>query len=231
MSQLKYFGRGLRAGLPIMLGYIPVAMAFGIAGASLGLSAWELIATSLIVYAGAGQFFILASLQLGTPFVTMVLLVTLLNARHLLYGPIIEKYLPQGLKNRLVKAFYLTDEVFATCYVGMNKVETAARGSWYMGLGILAWLSWATGTAIGVFAGDELLKAFPVVEKTLGFALPAMFVAVTVQSIQPPMLKAMAAGVVITIGVVSLGFPTLAILVGAFGACLFYTPGDDNAKV
>ncbi|MFV9473801.1 AzlC family ABC transporter permease [Advenella sp. RU8] len=231
MSQLKYFGRGLRAGLPIMLGYIPVAMAFGIAGASLGLSAWELIATSLIVYAGAGQFFILASLQLGTPFVTMVLLVTLLNARHLLYGPIIEKYLPQGLKNRLVKAFYLTDEVFATCYVGMNKVETPARGSWYMGLGILAWLSWATGTAIGVFAGDELLKAFPVVEKTLGFALPAMFVAVTVQSIQQHMLKAMAAGIVITIAVVSLGFPTLAILVGAFGACLFYTPGEQDGEV
>ena len=83
MSQLKYFGRGLRAGLPIMLGYIPVAMAFGIAGASLGLSAWELIATSLIVYAGAGQFFILASLQLGTPLVTMVLLVMLFTSLKL----------------------------------------------------------------------------------------------------------------------------------------------------
>ncbi|NLY65353.1 MAG: branched-chain amino acid ABC transporter permease [Alcaligenaceae bacterium] len=230
MSQLNYFGRGLRAGVPIMLGYIPVAMAFGIAGSSLGLSATELIATSLIVYAGAGQFFILASLQLGTPLATMVMLVTLLNARHLLYGPIIEKHLPKGLKNRLLKAFYLTDEVFATCYVGMGKVEPPARSSWYMGLGLLAWLSWASGTAIGVFAGDELLKAFPVVEKTLGFALPAMFVAVTVQSIQSHMLKALLAGVLVTLVVVSLGYPTLAILVGAFGVCLFYAPGGEDGK-
>lgn len=108
--------KGVQDGLPIVLGYVPVAMAFGISGSSLGLKASEISLTSLIVYSGAGQFFILAAMKIATPWLMIVALITLLNMRHLFYGPIISTYLPESLRQRLAVAFFLTDEVFATAF-------------------------------------------------------------------------------------------------------------------
>jgi predicted branched-subunit amino acid permease len=50
------YSQGLIAGLPIVLGYFPIAFAFGVAATGQGLSPLEAFALSLIIYAGAAQF-------------------------------------------------------------------------------------------------------------------------------------------------------------------------------
>jgi len=44
---------GVRAALPIVLGYLPVGMAFGVLARKAGLSTFEVGLMSLLVYAGA----------------------------------------------------------------------------------------------------------------------------------------------------------------------------------
>lgn len=229
-SQVSYFLQGIQAAVPTMLGYLPASIAFGVGGSSLGLNPFELLLISFLVYAGSGQFLILASLQLGTPLLTMVFLVALINVRHLLYGPIIERYIPPGLKMRLAKAFYLTDEVFAVCYLKLKDIVPEGKTAWHFGLGIFAWLSWISGTAIGIFAGESIIRSYPILGQTLGFSLTAMFVAVTLLTIQGPMVRALLLAALASVIVAALGWSTVAILVGAAVACLFYHPENPTKK-
>lgn len=52
----RNIGSGILAALPLMLGYIPVAIAYGLLAKNTGLSLIDMVLFSLIVYAGASQF-------------------------------------------------------------------------------------------------------------------------------------------------------------------------------
>ncbi|WP_084493549.1 AzlC family ABC transporter permease [Brackiella oedipodis] len=225
----NYFLVGIRSAIPIVLGYLPVALTFGISGAGLGISLPELSLISLIVYSGAGQFMIL---KMYGALSSMVLLVTLLNARHLFYGPILSHVLPPSTKQRLLMAFFLTDEVFATAFLKLKEVPPAGRFAWYMGVGVTAWLSWQIGTVTGVVLGDQLLQHFPLLKNVLVFALPSLFVTLTVLCIN----KSMALALIISSVVCLVVFfysqqSSYAIFAGALSALLCYRPAPQPAAV
>jgi 4-azaleucine resistance transporter AzlC len=229
MSVLNNGLRGVRAGVPVLLGYVPVAMAYGIAAKGVGLSFWETVLISVFVYAGASQFFILAAIKLGTPLPGIVAMVSLLNARHLLYGPLIAKWLPHALHKRLQAAFLLTDEVFATAFHAMGHQPPNAQFAWYIGLGLTAWLSWIGGTVIGLVAGSGLTAQFPQVDQILRFALVALFCSLALLSVKRPMLRALFIASVITLLFLIYAGATPAILAGTVSAWLCYVPRDPAA--
>lgn len=239
MTSRAYFLQGIKDTIPTMLGYFPAALAFGLTGTSIGLNPIELFAISFFVYAGSAQFFILASLQLSMPILSVVFLVFMLNLRHLLYGPIIEPYLPEGLKKRLAKAFLLTDEVFAVCYLKLKTIPEQGKTPWYFAVGLFAWWSWLLGTLVGIFAGEYIFKSYPLLAQTMGFALTALFVGVTFLVIQAPMLFAITLGGVVSLFFAYMEWSSVAMLAGAAVACLVYQPpkqtnllvqeGDSNA--
>ncbi|CAM4069196.1 AzlC family ABC transporter permease [Bordetella tumulicola] len=212
---------GLRACLPVMIGYFPVAMTFGIAGLSTGLSPLQVVLISVLVYAGASQFLLLASIKAGTPWLWVVALCSLLNARHLLYGPLLSRFLPEPLGARLKLAFLLTDEVFATAFQRIEHVDPAYRNRWMMLLGLGAWVTWIAGTAVGVYAGDGLERHFPMLSQVMRFALPALFLALVCQSATRTLRGAIVAALVVGAVCAALGQTTLAILAAAVVGCAF----------
>lgn len=219
---------GVQDAFPIVIGYVPVAMAFGVTGASLGLKASELTLTSLIVYSGAGQFFILAAMKIATPWMMIIALITLLNLRHLFYGPILSQYLPTSLKRRLQMAFFLTDEVFATSFHRMKSLEESDRTAWYFGLGVSAWLSWVGGTVLGLITGEQLLAHYPVLEQVLKFSLPALFITLTTLSVRRGMVLSLFAALLVSLVLTKVGYASLAIVVGALVAFLLYRPKEQG---
>jgi len=210
---------GLQACLPVMIGYFPVAMAFGIAGAALGLAPLQVIGVSVLVYAGASQFLLLAAIKAGTPWLGVVALCSLLNARHLLYGPLLSRLLPEALSARLGLAFLLTDEVFATALHRLEAVPGPRRQAWMTALGLGAWCTWIAGTAVGVYAGGGLEQRYPMLAEVMRFALPALFVALVCQSgrrgLWLPIGLALACGG----AVAAAGHATAAIILGAAAGC------------
>lgn len=227
-SRAGFFLQGIKDTIPTMLGYFPASLAFGLTGASIGLSPMELFAISFFVYAGSAQFFILASLQLGMPIITVVFLVFMLNLRHLLYAPIIEPYLAEGIKKRLAKAFLLTDEVFALCYLKLKDIPAEGKTPWYFAIGLFAWWSWLLGTLVGIFAGEYILKTYPLLAQTMGFSLTALFVGVTFLVIQAPMLFALSLGALVSLFFAYMGWSSVAMLAGAAVACIFYQAPKEN---
>ncbi|MCL6592072.1 MAG: AzlC family ABC transporter permease [Firmicutes bacterium] len=60
------FKKGLRAGLPIVFGYFPAAMAFGLLSRITGVSFRDTCLFSLLVFAGASQFMALDLIKAGS---------------------------------------------------------------------------------------------------------------------------------------------------------------------
>lgn len=158
------FKRGLLSSFPIVMGYIPVAVTFGIYASAAGLSKLETLLASILIYAGASQFALISFLpnSLWVSVATPILL----NLRHFVYGCVV--YQRFSIRFPFITAFGLTDEVFAVSLSAPNSE------SFLWGLEVGAYSSWILGTLIGVFSGAFLLSKEFLAESLL-FSLSALF--------------------------------------------------------
>lgn len=171
------FAEGVISSLPIVIGYLPVAFAFGLNAVKLGYSPWEAVFMSCVIYAGASQFVITALLSAGMSIWVAAFTVMAMDVRHVLYGPALRHRILQRLPTRKTPlwAFGLTDEVFAAATARLAQNNRRWSENWMLGVAAASWISWACGTVIGALFGNGPLKAYPAVEAALTFMLPALF--------------------------------------------------------
>ena len=118
---------GVASSFPIVLGYLPVAVAFGISAAGVGMSTGESVLISALIFAGASQFALVGMLAAGAPLAVASAAALALNLRHLLYGPLIAPLLnPAGRIYAVLLAFGMTDEVFATALAKLKRLSGRA---------------------------------------------------------------------------------------------------------
>lgn len=169
----KAYRKGLLHGMPIALGYLSVAFAFGIQAVSLGLSPVQALLISMLNVTSAGQ---LAGLQLmagGAGLAEMALTQLTINMRYSLMSLSLSQKLDNSMTvpHRLLLSFCNTDEVFA---VASQQPGTIGKAYLY-GLTNGPWLGWSAGTVIGALAGNFLPVS---VTNALGIAIYAMFIAI-----------------------------------------------------
>lgn len=170
------FSAGVRAAAPIAVGYLPAAVAFGMAARQTGLSVAEAVLMSVIVYAGASQFALTGMIGAGLPGPAAALAGLAINVRHLLYGPALAPVMPpMGGGGLALSAFGLTDEVFAVASA-LLPGRPASR-YWLLGLEAAAYGAWVGGTWLGAAGGGALAARFPAAAAAMSFALPALFAA------------------------------------------------------
>lgn len=222
MRPHRAIGRGLIASLPVVVGYVPVAISFGIAALAAGLAPLVVVLTSVLVYAGASQFVLIALLAAAAPLWVGVPAVLLMNARHLFYGPPVQAQLACAAPRRLpltLWAFGLTDEVFATALGRLESVPAAEREFWYLGMQLGAYAAWVGGTILGVSLSTYLQDPPVFVREAFAFVLPALFMALLLEMRPRRQLRAVLASAVLA-GLFSLVLPVhlalvLAMLAGA----------------
>src|SRR5699024_6474312 len=147
-----------------------------------GMPIWLPIAFSALVYAGGSQFILLGALQSDTPWPYVVALCALIDARHLLYGPLLRPIFPKHPGGRIPLAFGLTDEVFGVALSKRGEGQTTPIGTWLGGLALAAYLSWVLGTGLGALIGSWLEQTMPSLIESMHFALPALFLGLTILS-------------------------------------------------
>ncbi|HEY8551924.1 MAG TPA: AzlC family ABC transporter permease [Thermaerobacter sp.] len=210
----RAFGRGLLAGLPIVAGYLPIGLAFGVVAVQAGLTAAEALAMSLLVFAGSAQFAAAGMLAAGAAPAALVATTFLINLRHVLFGAALAPRLGERRWSRLaVAAFGLTDEVFA---VAQATLDRAPRPWPYLiGLEVAAYTSWCGASWLGAVIGGALegLAAWG-----LDYALPAMFLALIALQLggrpgRGLVVAAVAACVSLAVG--ALGWPHWRVLAAA----------------
>jgi 4-azaleucine resistance transporter AzlC len=173
--KLVEFKEGAKAALPIVLGFIPVGVAFGVLARGVGLSAMEASAMSLIVFAGSSQFIAVDMLGGGAAAMPIILTTFLINLRHFLMSSTISAHFAQNsLAKTAVIAAELTDESFALAMSDTKKID--GRPSYLFGMQTTSHIAWVTGTSAGAIFGSLVNSA----SYGLPFALPALFICLLV---------------------------------------------------
>ena len=167
------FRRGLGHGVPIALGYLSVAFAFGIQAAGGGLTPLQAVLISMTNLTSAGQVAGLSLMVAGAPLYEMALTQLTINLRYALMSLSLSQKLDSSmtLPHRLLLSFCNTDEVFVVASQQPGKVGRA----YLYGLTNGPSLGWVLGTLLGALAGGLLPAA---VTEALGIAIYGMFIAI-----------------------------------------------------
>ncbi|MDP0493827.1 MAG: AzlC family ABC transporter permease [Fusobacterium sp. JB021] len=180
MESLKKcnFRDAITDGTPIVIGFIPIAMAFGILCKSANLSLAESVSFSLFVFAGASQFIAVNLLIAGASMGEILLTTLLVNMRHVLFSASISPKISLEMKNKIpFIAFGLTDETFSVASL-KNKELTS---KYMLVLEGMAYSSFIIGTFLGYVLGGILPK---IVQTSMGIALYSLFVAILIPALK-----------------------------------------------
>jgi 4-azaleucine resistance transporter AzlC len=158
--------RGVRTGVPLLLGFLPCALALGPSFAATGLDPWVTWSSSWLVFAGASQAVAVTGLDAGDAPVVIVLSCLVINGRHLLYGaslrPLVESWRP---RHRLFAAYFLTDPMFAIAsarFARRPADSDRSHRNFFFGAALVGWLAWLLGTGAGVVLGALAPSALPI---------------------------------------------------------------------
>ena len=169
------FLRGLRDGLPIGAGYFAVAFGLGIAAHHAGMSPLQGYLMSFFNHASAGEYAGVAAIRSGATYLATAMLILIANARYLLMSAALSQKLSPGLPilHRILIGFGITDEIF-----GLGISHPGFTPPFYMyGAFLTSTPLWATGTAIGIAAGNILPK---IAVQALSAAIYGMFIAIII---------------------------------------------------
>lgn len=172
------FIRGLKAGIPISLGYLSVSFAFGLQAVASGFSCWQAVLISLLTVTSAGQFSGIQTMMVPGQYFDMLISQITINIRYSFMSVSISQKVDEKFKGiyRWLLGFFMTDEIFAVA----ASQKTVTR-SFFAGLATLPWLGWTLGTLIGALLGEVLPKA---VLRALGLAIYGMFIAIVVPELK-----------------------------------------------
>jgi len=184
-AQSEAAGRGWPAGvsraMPIVLGYVPIGLAYGVLAQKAGLSALNTLLMSLLVYAGSAQLIAVGLFAGGASVLSIVLTTFVVNLRHLLFSAAVAPFLQHWRKIDLAGfAYELTDETFAVHSAQFASEGVPGRAEVFA-TNVTAQVSWILGTALGVLLGSVIADVKPL---GLDYALPAMFIALLILQIQ-----------------------------------------------
>ncbi|MFC4766479.1 AzlC family ABC transporter permease [Effusibacillus consociatus] len=170
---LTQWRQGLLDAAPIAVSIIIFGAIFGMLSSQTGLSAWESVGMSLIVYAGSAQFTALAMLAEHAGIWSIVLATFLLNSRHFLMGLSMSPHYSSFSKTFINgSAFFLTDEQYA---ITLNRFRhNPSNKSYIVTVSLTLYFGWALGTWIGTAAGSWIPDPNAL---GLGFSFTAMFLA------------------------------------------------------
>ena len=175
----RSFREGVRDALPIVLGYLPVGMTFGILARKGGLTSFEVGLMSLFVYAGASQFLAIEMISKGIPAFSIILATFFINLRHFLMSSNFSVYLKNVRLPILgLLSAQMTDESYAVAISKLPWVKN--RAPYLVGLQMTSQAAWVGGSVAGAF--------FSSLAKSTGwglpFALPALFICLLVLQIR-----------------------------------------------
>lgn len=184
----KDFWQGLKAGLPVGLGYFSVSFAFGVAAVQSGLSVVNAVLISLTNLTSAGQLAGLSVIAAAGSLIEMAATQLVINLRYALMSISLSQKLDSSVTvlERMILAFGVTDENFA---IASNK-EGSVTAPYFFGLMTLPILCWTGGTFFGAAAGEILPAA---ILSALGVAIYGMFVAIVLPVAKKSVAVAMVA--------------------------------------
>ena len=161
--------------LPVFFGYLFLGIAFGILLEQAGFRAGWALLSSLVIYAGSGQFLLVSLLRDNASLAAVSAMTLLINGRHIFYGlSFVEKFRAMGRKG-LYMIFSLTDETYALLS-SAKAPEEVDEHRFFFAVALLDQSYWVLGSVIGSLLGSALGFDTTGVD----FAMTALFLVIAV---------------------------------------------------
>ncbi|HEY5790327.1 MAG TPA: AzlC family ABC transporter permease [Gammaproteobacteria bacterium] len=214
-TRREAFAAGVAAVVPMLPGIAPFGLVAGLTAIATGLSSVQALALSGLVFAGASQLALLQLLADGAVPAVILLTVLTVNLRFAMYSASLAPHFQHlGRRWRWPLAYLMVDQNYALTIQRYHHGDPAfaAHGHWfYLGGGAALWLTWQAATAVGVFMGASVPRAW-----SLDFAIPLVFMVLLVPALRDRahVVAALTGGLVAT---VAADLPLhLGIVAGAF---------------
>jgi 4-azaleucine resistance transporter AzlC len=206
----------LRDALALAAAIAMVGASFGALAGTAGVPFVLMVALSVVVFAGASQFLVVAVVAAGGNLFAAVVAGLLMNARHVPFGLAIGGNIADRWPARLLGTHLLIDESVA--FSRSRGSGPRARAA-YWACGILLFVFWNTGAVVGRLVGS----AIPDPD---AFGIDAAFPAALLAMLLPALRRADARRVGVAAAVVALaatpflpaGVPVIVGLLGLFAA-------------
>lgn len=173
--------RGFYSALPLMIGFIPLAMILGAQASQKGQTSLTAYLMCAMNFAGGSEFAAVALWDVIPPAGMIMLTTFLINSRHIIMGAALAPYIRQesGLRVFFIY-FVMCDETWALSMQDIQRRQLEHKGfsfGYHMGVGISIWLGWSWCAFFGAVIGNSLGDL-----SSYGFAIafPATFIGLTI---------------------------------------------------
>ena len=179
LDKKKQFLSGLKASVPVILGFLPIALAFAVMAKQAGFGIGETTLMSAAVLAGAAQMMSTGMVAQGAGIIAIVFATFILNLRHLIMSTcVMSRMKPCSPWLRLLASFGVTDESFA---VFTTESEENADVWFFLGLVLGSYSAWVMGSLLGALFSSLLPERLSM---SLAVALYAMFIALLLPNLK-----------------------------------------------
>jgi len=190
------FFKSFKDSVPILFGYIPIGMAYGLLFNELGYHWFYATLTSILVFAGAAQYISIGLLASGAGIFEVFITTFFVNFRHVFYGfSFLHRYRNTNFVKKLYLILALTDETYSV--LTTNKIDNQKLDDRYtFNITILNHIYWVIGCTLGTLLGANL----QINTDGFDFALTALFVVLTIEQYKSvrevfPFVTALFAGI------------------------------------
>lgn len=219
----------LRQALSIGVAVAPFGVAFGVACVQAGLTPWQSLGFSALVFGGSSQFAAVKVLSDGGGPVAAILAGLLLALRSLAFGVVMAPDLTGPRWWRALVSQLMIDESLA---VATAQSTPALRRYGYLAGGLSVFVLWNASTLVGALAfgsAGELVE-----QLGIDATIPAAFLALLWPRLQDPTQRAIAVvGALIAVALVPVappGIPVIASLCAVGVVLAIRRPGTGRAS-
>jgi 4-azaleucine resistance transporter AzlC len=141
--------------LPLWLGAAPFGIIYAMSALAAGLTPPQILAMSLLVFAGASQFTAVGLIAAGGGPLAVTITTLVVNARHLLLTASLMPHMRNvGFWQRLLIAAQLTDESYA---VGIKRyLEGRGSAAFQIGCNMSLYTCWPLSAIAGILLGSAI---------------------------------------------------------------------------
>jgi predicted branched-subunit amino acid permease len=200
------FRAGARAGVPFAIAGGLLAASFGVLASDVGMPGWAAIVMSAIVFAGSAQIAALSIIGAGGGLGSAIGAAALMNSRFLPMGIAIGPSLPGSPVARAAQGQTVVDASWALASDGEGGFDRHVL----FGSSAIQYVTWVTGTVVGVVGGSALGDPR---EYGLDAIYPAFFVALLIAEARSGRARGVAAAgaliAFVLVPIVPAGVPVL----------------------
>ena len=173
MSRKRNYLLGMKAGIPIGLGYFAVALTLGISAKNAGLTPFQATLTSFLINASAGEYIGFSLIAVSASYVEVFVMEAIANARYMLMSAALSQKLKPGVGTfqRMLLGYCITDENFGVSIALDERLDPF----YTYGAASVAIPGWSLGTLVGAILGNVLPVSLL---SALGVSLYGMFISV-----------------------------------------------------